>query len=311
MPYLNDAKVSLWFTHTNNQAFVILPKIILIAFISIMVMTHTGFAAQSSTQQSNSVQKLVFGIVPQQSATQLAKNWLPLMTALSDRLQIPVQFATAKDIPTFEACLAKGAYDIAYMNPYHYIVFHDLSGYEAIAHRSDKKLNGIMVARKDSPIQKLEDITNASIAFPSPAAFGASVLPRAELKAKNIDFHPIYVKSHDSVYRSVVMGLHGVGGGVTRTFENLPDDIKNQLQIIYTTASYTPHAIAVKSEINGTLKEFIQESLVQLKGEVVEPLGITGFKAAEDKDWNDVRSLNLLVSHTKISYEDDHACHSG
>ena len=60
---------------------------------------------------------LTFGIVPQQSASRLAQIWVPVFDYLSEKTGMRIQFATAKDIPAFEACLARGAYDLAYMKP--------------------------------------------------------------------------------------------------------------------------------------------------------------------------------------------------
>jgi len=71
-----------------------------------------------------------FGIVPQQSASRLAQMWGPFLSELSAQTGATFQFQTTKDIPTFEACLTSGAYDIAYMNPMHWGVWceHPKSG---------------------------------------------------------------------------------------------------------------------------------------------------------------------------------------
>lgn len=68
-------------------------------------------------------------------------------------------FETAKDIPTFEQRLAKGAYDFAYMSPYTYTVLHrSRAGYTAFAKEKDKKLTGIIVVRRDSEYQDIKDL---------------------------------------------------------------------------------------------------------------------------------------------------------
>ncbi len=78
-------------------------------------------------------EQITFGIVPQQSAITLANNWGPILKYLSEQTGEEVVFRTAKDIPEFERRVAAGEYDIAYMNPYHYTVFHQKPGYNAIA----------------------------------------------------------------------------------------------------------------------------------------------------------------------------------
>lgn len=223
-----------------------------------------------------------------------------------------MEFATAKDIPTFEACLAHGAYDVAYMNPYHYTVFHSLAGYEAFAFQAEKRLHGVLVARVDSDIDDLRDLEGSDLAFPSPAAFGASVIPRAELRSQQVSFTPHYVNSHDSVYRSVALGLFSAGGGVGRTLGNIPEDLRAQLRVIYQTAEYTPHAFASSADLPEEARNAVSSALLAVDDQaLLTPLGMTGFAAATDADWDDVRSLNLTDRQTEIADDGDLQCLSG
>ena len=257
---------------------------------------------------------LTFGIVPQQSASRLARMWGPLIERLGSDLGMTVQFRTTKDIPTFEACLARGAYDLAYMNPVHYTIFSDATGYQALAHQSEKRLRGLIVVRKDSPIQSLEDLQGTKVAFPSPGAFGASVVPRAEMRGRGIDFDPQYVKSHDSVYRAIIAGLMPAGGGVLRTLNAISDEMRSQLRVVYQTEGYTPHAIAVRTDLPDDLRVEIQNLLIRISDEAPEltkSVGMKGFETASHEQWDDVRRLELDASETGISTEGDVRCPSG
>lgn len=272
----------------------------------------SGFAA--SQGQANEDKALIFGIVPQQSATRLAQVWVPMMAHLSKQTGVKITFATAKDIPSFEACLAKGAYDLAYMNPYHFTVFNQTSGYKAFARQANKKLKGIIVVPKSSDYQSLEDLNKKEIAFPSPAAFGASVIPRAEMKQRDMNVSPIYVRSHDSVYRSVASGLFPAGGGVMRTFGNIPEGLRGKLRILYKTDGYTPHAFAAHERVSSEIVQKIAAKMTSMtieKDAVLKPLGMKAFSAAKDADWDDVRSLNLTEKQTEIIKDDSLKCHSG
>jgi hypothetical protein len=94
---------------------------------------------------------LTFAVVPQQSAKKMAETWQPLIDYVSNYTGFKIDFKTAKDIPTFEANLADGKYDIAYMNPYHFVVFNESAGYRALARQRDKEIRGLLVVHKDSP----------------------------------------------------------------------------------------------------------------------------------------------------------------
>lgn len=270
-------------------------------------------AALGATTATDS-RTLTFGIVPQQSASRLARMWSPLLSRLGTDLGMTIRFETTKDIPTFEACLAAGAYDLAYMNPVHYTIFSDAVGYQALAHQSDKRLRGLIVVRKDSPIRSLDDLEGATVAFPSPGAFGASVVPRAEMRERGIDFQPQYVKSHDSVYRAVIAGLMPAGGGVLRTLNSISADMRDQLRIIYRTEGYTPHAIAAHADLPEALRSEIQNMLMQISEsapDLTKSVGMKGFETASDTHWDDVRGLELGSSETGISTEGGMQCPSG
>jgi phosphonate transport system substrate-binding protein len=170
-------------------------------------------APLAQVQAQEAQPALTFGIVPQQSASRLAEEWGPLLTELSRRSGVPLVFRTAPSIPAFEERLSKGEYDLAYMNPYHYVVFHKANTYQAFAKEQGRRLKGILVVRKDSAYQKPADLAGKTVVFPAPAAFAASILPQAEFGRLKIAISAKFVASHDSVYRAVASGLQEAGGG--------------------------------------------------------------------------------------------------
>ncbi|KJY67891.1 phosphate/phosphite/phosphonate ABC transporter substrate-binding protein [Vibrio nigripulchritudo] len=244
-----------------------------------------------------------FGIVPQQSAKKLAAKWGPIFLYLSEKTGHNITFATAKDIPTFEKRLLNDEYDVAYMNPYHYTVFSQKPGYDAFAKQTNKKIKGIMIVRKDSDITKLAELNTQQLAFPSPAAFAASVLPRAKMSQDGIDFTPNYVSSHDSVYLAVSKGIFPAGGGVYRTFNNTAPEVRESLKVLWDTPGYTPHAFAASPDLDPEILASISKAMVEMsedpKGKVLlKSVNFKGITQAKDSDWDDVRSLEIkLLDH--------------
>ncbi|MBA6371553.1 phosphate/phosphite/phosphonate ABC transporter substrate-binding protein [Colwellia sp. BRX8-4] len=275
---------------------------ILIQFLAIIYITcFIGFAS-ADTAEVVEAKPLVFGIVPQQSAAKLARNWIPLLKLISKNTGIELKFATAPDIPTFEKRLIAGDYDIAYMNPYHYAVLSKEEGFKALVHELGKKIKGILVANKNSEINKIEDLSMQTIAFPAPASFAATLIPKANLAQKNINFQSKYVNSHDAVYRNVAMGRLVAGGGIIRTFNALPERFRKQLKIIWTSDGYTPHAIATHPRVTEDTRQKLLRGFLDIKNsdasvKLLVPLRMKGFTQANDQEWNDVRSLdiNLLL----------------
>lgn len=239
-----------------------------------------------------------FGIVPQQSATELARTWAPVLNALQAKTGLNLRLATAPDIPTFEQRLLAGEYDFAYMNPYHYTVFHQRRGYAVFAKEKDRLLKGIVVVRQDAPYRDLTELKDQTLVFPAPAAFAATVLVRAALTQQGIAITPKFVASHDSVYLNVAQGLYPAGGGVTRTFENLDPTLRDRLRILWTTQGYTPHAIAAHPRVPAAVVDRLRDAMLGLEGDpagkaALDGIGFKGIAAAQDADYTDVRALHI------------------
>lgn len=280
-------------------------RMLIFIFLTLSLTLSANVLAQNLAPKSPSNKTLTFGIVPQQASNVLANVWVPLTQYLSAQTGLTIKFATAKNIPNFEQRLSENAYDIAYMNPFHYVYFAEFNEYHAIAKQANKQITGILVTRIDSNIKSILDLQDKTLAFPAPAAFAASILPRAELTLNEVDFVPRYVSSHDSVYLNVSKGFFIAGGGVMRTFNNMPEDIRAQLKIFWTTQPYTPHAIAVSQSLSVKDKVAIQTALENLHTtdigrEILKDLGMEAFVIAHDTDWDDVRNLNISKEHVKV-----------
>ncbi len=168
---------------------------------------------------------LTIGIVPQMSPWTLAQRWTPVLEAWSRLAGVRLALRTAPTITAFERRVARGAYDVVYLNPADCI--RNRKRYRAFARRRGQ-LQGILVVRRTSPVHTLTGLTGHTLAFPARHALAASIEPRHVLKDAHIAFRARYVGSHDSVYRAVAMGLFVGGGGIRRTYDLLAPALRRR-----------------------------------------------------------------------------------
>lgn len=264
----------------------------------VLALISLLFFIQPTTAASPT--ELTVGIVPQQSATALAAAWIPILSEVAQRAGVRLAFRTASDIPTFEDRVKNGDYDLVYINPYHYTIFSKAPGYRAFAREKERKLVGIIVVAKDSPLREIAELKGKAVVFPAPAAFAASILPRAEFERQNIPIEAKYVNSHDSVYRSVAQGSFAAGGGIKRTLEAIDPAISSRLRILASTPAYIPHAFAAHPRVDKATLDKVSAALFSLHGDetgrrLLEPLSFKGIEAGQDKDWDEVRRLNIKL----------------
>ncbi|QKT04054.1 phosphate/phosphite/phosphonate ABC transporter substrate-binding protein [Ectothiorhodospiraceae bacterium 2226] len=242
---------------------------------------------------------LRFGVVPQQVPRQSVRNWMPLLRYLEAQTGYPLQFQTARDIPTFEQRLLQGEYDLAYLNPYHYIVFNATTGYLPLA-RENVPLQGIVVVQAEAAIRDLKDLRGTTIAFPGPGAVAATLVPRAYLARLGIPHEAQFVGSHDSVYRAVARGLFPAGGGIRRTYEALDPEVSGRLRVLWSSPPLTPHPVVVHPRVEAEAVDALRAALLQMGSDpggraILKTLGFQHFEPAEDADYDDVRALDLAL----------------
>ncbi|MCI4624505.1 MAG: phosphate/phosphite/phosphonate ABC transporter substrate-binding protein [Candidatus Magnetoovum sp. WYHC-5] len=246
---------------------------------------------------------LVFGVVPQQSPIKIYQLWQPLIDFIKKELGISISLKTEKSIEAFQDALYAQEYDIAYVNPYDYVFANKRCGYTSLV-RGNKTIVGILVARKDSSIDSINDVEGKVFLFPSKTAFAATVLIKYELLKKynyNVDraTNTIYVNSHDSVYKGIARGIGDVGGGIERTFDSLSDVAsKSMLKIIYHTDAYISHAIAVHPRVSPKIKEKLKAVLLNTPQNILNPLDIGVIITAEDNEYDIIRQLINDMEHS-------------
>lgn len=225
----------------------------------ILIWTFLCISPVSASETDNCSYRV--GVVPQFEQRRIVTVWSAVLNVLSSETGCSYELVGSKNISDFERDFKAGFFDLAYMNPYHAIVANRSQGYLPIVRAGDKKLKGILVVKKDSPIKDVSELQGKVLAFPSPNALGASLLMRAELDKKfGVSIKPKYVKTHSSVYLFVAKGLADAGGGVMRTLNEQSDKIKDSLRILYSTTAVNSHPLVVHPRVSDDKRQLIQSA---------------------------------------------------
>lgn len=287
----------------NYRRNVLTANRILIAFLATLIATTVVcfvYPARADTPLGG----YAFGIGPSQSAIELAKRWTPIMQYLTEKSGVSLQFKTAKDIPTFQQQMREELYDFAYINPYHYLLYHKSNGYTAFAREKNGKLVGVLLVKKDGPIRDVSQLKGKTIAFPAANALAATWLPLQMLREKSITVTPQYVNSMDSVYRAVAKGLFPAGGGEMRTLGTIGPEVRNQLRVLWTSKALPPFPFVAHPRVPKEVVAKVQKALNQMDG---DPQGIALLKAnnykgigpTDDADYDAMRKMNIQPVEAK------------
>lgn len=238
------------------------------------------------------------GIVPQFEQRKLYAIWKPIVDELQRRTGHTFTWATTLTIRDFERDFLAGKFDFAYMNPYHVLKAHKSQGYIPLA-CDTMPLRGILVVRRDSPINKVKELNGKTIAFPSPNAFGASLLMRADLQRLfHVTIKPLYVKTHSSVYLHVASGLVPAGGGVEKTLAQQDPQVRDLLRVLYTTREPPSHPLVAHPRVPAQHRDAVSRAFISLAQttegkELLAKVPIQSLRKAGIEDYLPMRNWGL------------------
>ncbi len=246
----------------------------------------------------------LFGVIPQYSPQESARQWQPLLDHVSAATGIPLRFATASRISPFHDRVLAGDYDFVFLNSLMYREAHERLGYRALA-RASTTARGALVVRQTGP-RRLGDLADKALAFPAPTAL-ATVLIRADLKAAGVPYHYGYLGSHESVYRAVVAGEYVAGAGVDRTLDQLPSAMRRQLRVLHLTDPFVSHVIAVHPRVPPVEAARLQQALLsahtsEVSRPLLKPLGFDRLVAVSERDLDAVRRLAYPNPTRQLSF---------
>jgi phosphonate transport system substrate-binding protein len=233
--------------------------------IALILCTLALLPARVIAEHIPGVPAYSFGAVPQFEQRKLYRIWRPIIDELERRTGLAFHLKGSAKIPEFENKFMAGAFDFAYMNPYHVLLAHDSQRYRPLVRDGSRKLQGILVVHRDSPVTDIRELEGKEADFPAPNALGASLLMRAELaRLHGINVIPRYVQTHSSVYLHVATGMAAAGGGVASTLAAQQPEVRDKLRIIYRTRTMSPHPVAAHPRVPEAHRKLVRQALLDM-----------------------------------------------
>ena len=207
----------------------------------------------------------VVSVVPQYPAIELYRDWTPLLKELERSSGLKFRLQLTDSIPEFESELLLGKFDFAYANPYHAVLANKAQQYQPLIRDNERLLTGILVVRKDSKFHNVQELDKATIVFPSPNAFAASLYMKTVLhNNENIQFQARYAESHTNAIRHVLLGKAEAGSVVVRTLEKQRIEAQNQLRTIYQTPAVLSHPLISHPRVGADVAKAFQQAMIGL-----------------------------------------------
>jgi phosphonate transport system substrate-binding protein len=239
---------------------------------------------------------IVLGIHPFKSPKKLVKMFKPIADHVGAALGKDVRLVISKSYEELEQMYKSGQVDFGYMGPALYAKVGqdlDLKPLARIQVKGKGSFQGVVVVKKDSPIQSLSELKGKSFAFGDPASTLSHYVPHAMLMQEGIKLTDLeryaFVGSHDNVAINVLNGNFTVGGLKPAVAKQFMD---KGLRIIAQSDPVPEHIFVASPMLDAKTRDKIKSAIFSAR----QPLkavkkSIDGVENATYSDYLDLKNL--------------------
>lgn len=272
------------------------------AIIALAIVTAFGLTL-FNVRYSHADDAYTLGVFPYLPPARLDQSFGFFASTFSQALGRHVSFRSRSTFANFRKEVEAETYDIIFVQPFDYIEAADKYDYLPAA-RINEPLTAIIVAKKDSKLEKLRDLKHKVIAMP-PMTSAVSRLSRAALLEIGYDFPTdvkmLHFRTHPAGLQAVLIGKAkacGTNAVPLRVFQS-------KTGIMFKVLAETdkiPHVLfAVHKRVPAHDRDLIRRSIIELKNTpegrlLLRQSGmLKGFVAAIDGDYDIVRSMSRAL----------------
>ncbi len=242
-----------------------------------------------------------------EDGSQQMKAFLEKNTPYKYTVGVPASY-----VAVVEAFGTKKA-DVSALNTFSYVLAHDKYGAEArltVIRFGSSTYQAQFIARSDSKIKKVSDLTGKKVAFVDPSSTSGYLLPLKILKDRNIvPKETVFAMRHDSVVTMVYQGQVDAGATFHTPIQDgeIQDarrlvltqfpDVAKKVDIIELTEAIPNDPIVFRKEMPEEMKNKVSEAFLKFiatpegKQAFKQIYGVTELKVATDADYEPVRNM--------------------
>ncbi len=262
------------------------------------------YAPQFSDTSPHPEALYLFGVHPLHNPQRLFEVFGPLTRYLSEQIPgVRFRLEASRNYAAFDEKLNAGRLHFALPNPYQTINAED-RGYRIFAKMGDdENFRGILLVRKDSGIERLEQLRGQAVSYPAPTALAATMLPQYYLQSHGIqvqsELENRYVGSQES---SIMNVYHGqVAAGATwpppwRALSRERPELAEALEVRWQTESLPNNGLVVLPEVPEWVVARVRDLLLGLHESeegraILERMELSRFEAADSETYRPVRQF--------------------
>jgi phosphonate transport system substrate-binding protein len=214
---------------------------------------------------------------------------------------VEFRLEASRNYAAYNRKLLAGRFDFAIANPYQTLQGLE-RGYRVIGKMADDdQFRGIILVRRDSGIERVEQLRGKRIGFPAPTALAATMLPQWFLQQNGLDvrrdIEALYVGSQESAIMNLYLGNVAAAATWSVPWKALLEErpeLGRALTIRWVTTTLTNNSVMARADIPREHVLKVASTLFELNGHargrgILARMAISAYEPATDESYAPVR----------------------
>ncbi len=252
-------------------------------------------------------------LVPGQDAKVLQDNGELMRKYFQEALRLEVEVRVPTSYIAIVEAFGSKRVDIALMNPFGYILAHDKYG--AVAklrgvYKGRSEYRSQILVKKDSPIQKIEDLQGKTFSFVDPTSTSGYLLPAKLFKEKKITLkETVFAGKHDTSVTMLYQGKvdaaatyyapddDGVPQDARKLVKKQFPDVFEKTRILLITDPIPSEPVVFRKDLPEDLSEKLLKTMLEFSQTKEGATGLetlyhtNGFRRTSDEDYAPIRTI--------------------
>jgi phosphonate transport system substrate-binding protein len=247
-------------------------------------------------------QPFAFNVLNQRSVALTAQYWNPILIYVSGKSGVPLELKLAKTTKEGNALAEQGAFDFLYTNHF-FTPERDRLGFRVIARPAGRGIQGQIVVPQDSPIRALQELNGKEVAFPTPDAFAAYLLPMDALIKAKVDVKQVFTSNQEASLAQLKIGTVAAAAVNDQIIQRYARREGFEYRLLWNSEIYNDLCVMVSAKVPKEKVAAVREAFVTMindpEGRKVLEAGADllkikdklGFIAADNRDYDNYRAF--------------------
>lgn len=282
----------------------LLPCVMLILLSACSESDDNRYVPEYSTSAPFSAVTYIFGVHPLHNPERLFEVYQPMIDYINNRLNgAKLRLEASRNYPAYDKKLFSGYYDFSLPNPYQTVTAVQ-NGYKIFGKMADdENFRGIILIRKDSGIEEINDLKGKNISYPAATALAATMMPQWYLHTHginiNTDITNSYVGSQESSIMNVYLGKSSAASTWPppwRAFIKERPEVAEQVIIKWQTPSLPNNGLVVRDDVPQAVVQQVKDIILSLHTHpegrtILQAMELSRYETADNATYEPVREF--------------------